>query len=499
MDSIALHEKTKSYDWDFSYAPRPQRYPTKFRLPGKGRDPFRLMIRDYARMEAEKDDRVFGFQDGAVRMRMSEHVDARFNECMKLTFTDFTNVEYQAIAGVARIMEAVPNPEMRQGYQAQMMDEVRHAQLEMSLRKYYAKHALDPAGWDISQRALYQHPGGLVSVAAAAQLNTGDVVENIVALNIVLETGFTNILLVAPAQTAALHGDHAMATTLLSIQSDEARHAANGYGSVLSLLQHADNVPLVNQALNSNFWVMHRAVDALASWQQEYGSSRRAYAYRERWQEWVVDDFVGNYIAKLAPFGLQVPKRLDEAAAALEFMPHSIGLALAAIWPLNFWRSDRMRSEDMAYFEQHYPGWHAIYGGFWEGYAALADPAAGRLIMQELPALPPFCQICQLPCVLPHPGANAVRLVSLPEGTFATCSDGCEEVLRETPLRYSGRRQFWAKYHGWDLADVILDLGYVRPDGKTLMGQPALDLPRLWTLDDIRAIGYEVKDPLHGV
>jgi len=46
------------------------------------------------------------------------------------------------------------------------------------------------------------------------------------------------------------------------------------------------------------------------------------------------------------------------------------------------------------------------------------------------------------------------------------------------------------------LADVIEDLGYVRPDGKTLIGQPALDLDRLWTIDDIRAIGYEVKDPL---
>jgi propane 2-monooxygenase large subunit len=43
-------------------------------------------------------------------------------------------------------------------------------------------------------------------------------------------------------------------------------------------------------------------------------------------------------------------------------------------------------------------------------------------------------------------------------------------------VAHAGRRQFWARYHGWDLADVIEDLGYVRPDGKTLIGQPALDL-----------------------
>jgi hypothetical protein len=50
---------------------------------------------------------------------------------------------------------------------------------------------------------------------------------------------------------------------------------------------------------------------------------------------------------------------------------------------------------------------------------------------------------------------------------------------------------------GWDLADVILDLGYVRPDGKTLIGQPSIEQERLWTIDDIRRLRYEVKDPLH--
>lgn len=45
---------------------------------------------------------------------------------------------------------------------------------------------------------------------------------------------------------------------------------------------------------------------------------------------------------------------------------------------------------------------------------------------------------------------------------------------------------------------MIVDLGYIRPDGKTLMGQPTLDLERLWTIDDIRKIGYEIKGPMAG-
>jgi methane monooxygenase component A alpha chain/propane monooxygenase large subunit len=48
-----------------------------------------------------------------------------------------------------------------------------------------------------------------------------------------------------------------------------------------------------------------------------------------------------------------------------------------------------------------------------------------------------------------------------------------------------------------DLADVIVAAGLLRPDGRTLIGQPTLDPnQRMWTVDDIRRIGYTVKDPL---
>ena len=176
--------------------------------------------------------------------------------------------------------------------------------------------------------------------------------------------------------------------------------------------------------------------------------------------------------------------------------PENCLQAFAAMWPLNFWRSDAMGPADFECFENHYPGWHDAYGGFWDTYRQLAHPSSGRLILAELPGLPPFCQVCQLPCVMPRPDRNEFRLVEWQSAKYATCSEGCEWIFRTWPVAHAGRRQFWARYHGWDLADVIEDLGYVRPDGKTLIGQPALDLDRLWTIDDIRAIGFEVKDPL---
>src|SRR5262249_25023697 len=140
--------------------------------------------------------------------------------------------------------------------------------------------------------------------------------------------------------------------------------------------------------------------------------------------------------------------------------------------------------------------WSDGYGALWDTYERLADPASGRLLLQELPSLPPFCQVCQLPCVVPRMDRNAFRMVSVGGGEVAVCSEGCAWILQRWPNAYVGRKQFWARYHGWDLADVIVDLGYVRPDGKTLIGQPSIAQRRLWTLDDIRQLRYEVKDPL---
>lgn len=495
-----FHEKAKSYDWPFTVGDQSSKFATKYNIPAKGKDPFRMLVRDYMKMEAEKDDRTYGFLDGALRMGMAKKADARFNECLKLTLPNLTNAEFQAVAACGGIIASVQNQEIRMGYQAQMLDEIRHTQLEMSLRDYYVKHAEDPAGWDIAQKALYQHPGGLVSIGEFSHFNTGDPIDCVMHLNVVIETGFTNILLVAVPQVGMANGDHALATTLLSIQSDEARHMANGYGSLMAVLGDMSNVEALNMSLERHFWHAHKALDSLVGWQSEYGATVRPWAYKDQWQEWVVDNFVGGFIDRLSEFGIKTPQRLAKAAQNVEWQHHTLGQVLSAIWPLNFWRSDAMRPADFEWFEKHYPGWHGHYGAYWEGYRALADdPSHSHIMLQELPGLPPFCQVCQLPCCQPRLDANEARIVEHEGKKFALCSEGCEWIFEHWPQAYSGRKQFWARYHGMNLADVILDLGYVRPDGKTLIGQPTLDIERPWTIDEIRRLNYEIKDPMHGL
>ena len=58
-----------------------------------------------------------------------------------------------------------------------------------------------------------------------------------------------------------------------------------------------------------------------------------------------------------------------------------------------------------------------------------------------------------------------------------------------------GDRNFFDRYHGWELSEVVRDLGFVRSDGKTLVAQPHLDDDGMWTLDDLRSLDFEVVSP----
>ena len=65
--------------------------------------------------------------------------------------------------------------------------------------------------------------------------------------------------------------------------------------------------------------------------------------------------------------------------------------------------------------------------------------------------------------------------------------------------RFSGKREWETLYDGVDLADAIVDLNFVRSDGKTLIPQPHLrfDDKDVWTLDHVR--GHTLGSPLNAL
>lgn len=67
-DTSRVHELSKSYHWAPVGAPPAAVFPTRYQVPQRGRDPFKLLWRDYARMEVEKDLRVHKALDAAAAL-----------------------------------------------------------------------------------------------------------------------------------------------------------------------------------------------------------------------------------------------------------------------------------------------------------------------------------------------------------------------------------------------------------------------------------------------
>jgi propane monooxygenase large subunit len=118
---------------------------------------------------------------------------------------------------------------------------------------------------------------------------------------------------------------------------------------------------------------------------------------------------------------------------------------------------------------------------------------------------PHRCWTCMVPCLV-----REDMVMAEVDGQWRTyCHEECRwtdaEAFRptyqgrETPNmgQLIGKREWETLYHGWNWADAVSDMGYVRDDGKTMVAQPHLNLDdpkKLWTLDHLRRMG-EVQSP----
>ncbi|HEY2706186.1 MAG TPA: monooxygenase [Candidatus Dormibacteraeota bacterium] len=498
INTVEAHQRVKDLEWSPSYTVPRDRYPTKYRIPPRTKDPFRTLIRDYCSMEQEKDDRQYGsLEDVLARTDAPQHTERRWLEILKAVLPMVNFAEYAAMKSCAQLVDTVSNQELRQGYQAQMIDEVRHTHQEMYLSRYFAKRAPDPEGFAQGQRFKGQNIFGRASRSAFETFFMGDPIEGVMNLQVVTETAYTNPLFVAMTEMAAAQGDQVTPGVFLSIQSDEARHMANGYSTLAAVISDAANHEYLQDDFDRGFWRQHNFLDTFLGAVYDYSQVQRGASYHERWREWVGEDWAGSFIAKLEPFGLRAPSDFALAEQRVPWMSHSMFMVAVGGWPLMYWRQSPLTDADMEWFEEKYPGWYDNYGWFYEGMREMQEPGSGNPFLL-FPEMPPVCRVCQLPCILPRLDINDLRIREHAGRRHAFCSAPCERFFDQEPLRYLGYRSFWEIWDGTGLDEYIVKQGMLRADGKTLIPQPHLsDDPRMmWTLDDIRALDYEIRDPL---
>ncbi|MDB5066861.1 MAG: hypothetical protein JWM18_3295 [Chloroflexi bacterium] len=498
-DPVEAHERVKDFDWSPSYAARRERYPTKYRIPRKTKDPFRHLIRDYCSMEQEKDDRQYGaMEDVLARSDAPAHAHRKWLEILKIVIPATNFAEYAAMKCVAQLIDTVENAELRQGYMAQMIDEVRHTHQQMYLNRYFARHAPDPDGFAYGMKFKGRDLFGRASRTAFETFFMGDPIEGAINLQVIAETAYTNPVFVSMTQVAALQGDQATPSVFLSVQSDEARHMANGYSTLAAIVSEEDNLPHLQADFERAFWRQHTFLDPFVAGVYDYAQVTRSSSYLEKWREWIAEDWVGSYISRLEPFGLKAPSTLALAEERVRWCGHTAAMVGMAGWPLVFWRQQTLTPADFEWFEEKYPGWYDHYGWFYEGMAEMTEPGSGNPFLL-FPEMPPLCRVCQMPCIFPRIDVNTIRIREHADRRHAFCSQPCERIFDEDPGRYLGYRTFWEIWDGHGLDEYIVKQGLLRADGRTLLPQPHnSDDPRMmWTLDDITALDVEIRDPLN--
>jgi propane monooxygenase large subunit len=472
------------------------------------KDPLKQILRSYFPMEEEKDNRVYGAEDGAIRGNMFRQVQERWLEWQKLFLSIIPLPEISAARSMPMLFQAVPNPELHNGQAIQMIDEVRHSTIQQNLKRLYMNNYIDPAGFNNSLRNFHNDYCGTIGRQFAEGFITGDAITAAsIYLTIVAETAFTNTLFVAMPAEAAANGDYLLPTVFHSVQSDESRHISNGYATLLMALSDEGNRQLLERDLRYAWWNNHAVVDAAIGTFIEYGTKDRRKdreSYAEMWRRWIYDDYYRSYLVPLEKYGLTIPHDLIEEAWNRIWNKgyvHEVAQFFATGWLANYWRIDPMTDEDFEWFEYKYPGWYDKYGKWWENYARLSVPNGHKPIVGEDVdyVYPNRCWTCMVPCLIREDMVTAEI-----DGVHRTyCSETCRwtdvEAFRpvyqgrETPNmgRLVGHREWETLYHGWTWDRVVEDMGFVRDDGKTMTAQPHLNLDpkKMWTTEHLKRLG----------
>ncbi|HQT60396.1 MAG TPA: aromatic/alkene/methane monooxygenase hydroxylase/oxygenase subunit alpha [Acidiphilium sp.] len=513
---ISVGEATRKISdlgWNPTYVQEAMTYPTDYKITKAPRDPMKQVLRSYFPMQEEKDNRVYGALDAALRGDMFRNVEPRWVEWMKLFLAIIPFPEISAARSMAMVARLAPGEDLRTGFTMQMVDEFRHSTIQMNLKKWYMENYIDPAGFDITEEAFGKCYATTIGRQFGEGFITGDTMTAAcMYLTVVAETAFTNTLFVAMPSEAARNGDYALPTVFLSVQSDESRHIGNGHSMLMAALKEPENHLLLERDLRYAFWQNHAIVDAAIGTFIEYGTTNRdksKESYAEMWHRWIFEDYYRTYMLPLEKYGIKVHH--DDVQAAWKRLTeklyvHHVAQFFAVGWPVNFWRIEAQREADFEWFEQKYPGWYAKFGDFWKWYDKLSHRGEKVITFNEDVGYvyPHRCWSCLVPCLIRED--IVVDEIDGKLHTFAHELDRWTAVEafadeyqgRPTPAmgRFSGKREWETVYHGWDLADAIKDLNFVRSDGKTLVPQPHLrfDDSELWTLDDVR--GHTLLSPL---
>lgn len=417
-------------------------------------EPFRTTLREYVRVQREKDAGVYAVKEAWKRSGAFDRLDAGARAAAHLHMGSTATVEQMAVNMNGRFARFAPSSRWRNIAVYGMLDEIRHAQLDLS----FSHDALRQSPqFDWANRAFHTNEWGIIAVRHFFDdtMLGSSCVDSAIVTNLTMEHGFTNMQFVALAADAMAAGDLSFSNLLSSIQTDEARHAQQGFPTAEILARH--DRQRAQELLDASFWRALRLFHVLTGPAMDYyiPVQLRKHSFKEFMNEWIVH----HHLRVLADMGLERPWYWDTFQQSLEHGHHALQIG-TWFWRPTLWFNPNggISRAERAWLNQKYPSWEDSWGVLWD--EIIHNINAGDMAHAYPETLPALCNLCQLPLgsaldrhhLRPYTATHGARL-------YHFCSEPCQWIFSLDPVRYAGHMNVVDRFLAGQIQPMNLEGG----------------------------------------
>jgi len=430
----------RKVDWTYRYVDEREVFPEGVSgtpwLPQKAwkdwNEVYRTTYREYVRNQRTKDDAVMGARSALSKVGVLEQLDPGWIQLVKFHQGTFALAEYSAVVAEQRMARFGRDSAWRTMAALGALDETRHGQIPLLMG-----HDMLPFDGNFDWTHKAYHTNEWIIIAARHLFDdmfvAANAVDLAIQLNFVLETGFTNLQFMAMAAMADGASHHLFEKVLASIQTDEARHAQIGHPVLRTLIENGAREH-AQYLVDKMWWRCWRLFLALTGASMDYHVplSARRRSYKEFMQEWIIEQFTKN----LAEFSLERPWFWDLFIEELDYAQHSFQLGIY-VYRTTLWFDVAMpKADERRWLSEKYPDWNKTYAPIWDTLERRWQEEGEANTLAY--ALPPLCNLCQLPTLFMRPGKNTACTREAGGRKYVFCSEPCRWIFDKELSRFAG-------------------------------------------------------------
>ena len=437
-------ENARKLDWEFSYVREDEVFPEV--ASGKPwlsheqwkdwDEPYRTSFTEYVRMQSKKDDALAAIREAIGKPEDFRRLPKPWLSVLKLHAATLPLAEFAAVVGNLRGARFGRDSAWRSMATLGALDELRHTQIPLA-----SMHALVRHDEQFDWTHRFYHSNNWVAIAARhlfdELLLSSNAIEFAIATHFVFETGFTNLQFVALSSLAHDVGDRMFEQTLISIQSDEARHAQIGLPVLAKVLEH--DPAYAQYLLDKWFWRAWQLFAVVTGFSMDYLTplEHRSRSFKEFMEEWVLD----QYVRSIEELGLKKPWYWDTFLTSLDNYHHMV-YASAYSYRASVWFDLVVPGPaERAWLRDKYPRSWEGFDRIWQTVTECWEETdIGNDFAVHGTAIVTFCNLCQLVLSGGTPAKNTATTAVHDGQKYIFCSEPCRWIFERERDRYGGHR-----------------------------------------------------------